>query len=401
MKKFNIQNYARFKNDLNEVNLDLYNDRDKLIVENIKLVENIARSFSTMQQASGVLDITDMIQEGTIGLIAAVDKIEWQTIKLSTNPERTLKSFLSKRIKGAIRRAIDINRGNIRIPEHKLNDMRKNSEQEKKMVEIFFNSIFQSIDTIEYNTNTTYDIIDPAKEYNIDILNKHMANGKYGSNVFILHKFKRQLKPRATIQLVPPNIENPLSEEFDYENFHVYVRSCILHSYDKADSNNTQNVVVMGTNKPIDNMAQINPSNKINIQPRYVNYQIYVNDSQIQVKCISKTGNSNDLILINKDSEEMILSLPIEENVNLEVGTWVLYKNGLVNQIGQNYIEENSCLFLAKIVRIISPFQYEIVFSINGTEPRPRYEKFGRPSVCEVKIVLKTELYVLRQAPIC
>ena len=176
MKKFNIQNYARFKNDLNEVNLDLYNDRDKLIVENIKLVENIARSFSTMQQASGVLDITDMIQEGTIGLIAAVDKIEWQTIKLSTNPERTLKSFLSKRIKGAIRRAIDINRGNIRIPEHKLNDMRKNSEQEKKMVEIFFNSIFQSIDTIEYNTNTTYDIIDPAKEYNIDILNKYLLS---------------------------------------------------------------------------------------------------------------------------------------------------------------------------------------------------------------------------------
>ena len=176
MKKFNIQNYARFKNDLNEVNLDLYNDRDKLIVENIKLVENIARSFSTMQQASGVLDITDMIQEGTIGLIAAVDKIEWQTIKLSTNPERTLKSFLSKRIKGAIRRAIDINRGNIRIPEHKLNDMRKNSEQEKKMVEIFFNNIFQSIDTIEYNTNTTYDIIDPAKEYNIDILNKYLLS---------------------------------------------------------------------------------------------------------------------------------------------------------------------------------------------------------------------------------
>ena len=176
MKKFNIPNYARFKNDLNEINLDLYNDRDKLIVENIKLVENIARSFSTMQQASGVLDITDLIQEGTVGLIAAVDKIEWQTIKLSTDPERTLKSFLSKRIKGAIRRAIDINRGNIRIPEHKLNDMRKNSEQEKKMVEIFFNSIFQSIDSIEHHTNMKYDIIDPTKEYNIDILNKYLLS---------------------------------------------------------------------------------------------------------------------------------------------------------------------------------------------------------------------------------
>ena len=44
------------------------------------------------------------------------------------------------------------------------------------MVEIFFNSIFQSIDTIEYNTNTTYDIIDPAKEYNIDILNKYLLS---------------------------------------------------------------------------------------------------------------------------------------------------------------------------------------------------------------------------------
>lgn len=176
MKKFNIPNYARFKNDLNEINTDLYTDRDKLIADNIKLVENISRSFSTMQQASGVLDITDLIQEGSIGLIAAVDKIDWQTIKASNEPERTLKSFLSKRIKGAIRRAIDINRGNIRIPEHKLNDMRKNSEQEQKMVEIFFNSIFQSIDGIEYSTNTTYDIIDPSKDYNIDILNKYLLS---------------------------------------------------------------------------------------------------------------------------------------------------------------------------------------------------------------------------------
>jgi RNA polymerase sigma factor (sigma-70 family) len=176
MKKFNVPNYARFKNDLNQINTDLYTDRDKLIAENIKLVENIARSFSTTQQASGVLDITDLIQEGSIGLIAGVNKIDWQTIKASNNPERTLKSFLSKWIKGAIRRAIDINRGNIRIPEHKLNDMRKNSEQEKKMVEIFFNSVFQSIDSIEHNTNTTYDIIDPSKDYNIDILNKYLLS---------------------------------------------------------------------------------------------------------------------------------------------------------------------------------------------------------------------------------
>jgi hypothetical protein len=37
------------------------------------LVENIARKFSTSDQASGVLSINDLIQEGSIGLIKAVD----------------------------------------------------------------------------------------------------------------------------------------------------------------------------------------------------------------------------------------------------------------------------------------------------------------------------------------
>lgn len=174
MKKYNIENYIRFKNDIDDINLNLYNDRDKLIVENISLVEKIARSFSTTQQASGVLDITDLIQEGTIGLIYAVDKIDWQTIKSSVDPERTLKSFLTKRIRGAIRRAIDINRGNIRIPEHKLNDIRRNSGEEKKMIEMFFNSVFKSIDDEE--NNKIYNISDQAEEYNIDILNKYLLS---------------------------------------------------------------------------------------------------------------------------------------------------------------------------------------------------------------------------------
>ena len=50
--------------------------------------------------------------------------IIWETILDSADPEKTIKSFLSKRIKGAITRAIDINRGDIRIPEHKLNEIR-------------------------------------------------------------------------------------------------------------------------------------------------------------------------------------------------------------------------------------------------------------------------------------
>jgi len=172
MKKYNIQNYVRYKNDLDKsLARDIQNEREKTIIENLPLVETIARKFSTSDQASGVLSINDLIQEGSIGLIYAVDRIDWDTITDSTDPERTLKSFLSKRIKGAIRRAIDINRGNIRIPEHKLNDMRKNSEQEKKTIELFFNSIFSSIDNDE---DKFIQIEDKTKEYNINIMNKYL-----------------------------------------------------------------------------------------------------------------------------------------------------------------------------------------------------------------------------------
>jgi RNA polymerase sigma factor (sigma-70 family) len=178
MKKYNIANYVRFKHDIASYgNIpDTGDSRQDLIISHISLVETIARKFSTSQQASGVMTINDLIQEGTIGLIAAVDKIDWNQITDSTEPERTLNSFLSKRIKGAIRRAIDINRGNIRIPEHKLNDIRKNSETDKKTVQMFFNSVFYSIDETDQNNNTFYEIPDNSKEYNIDIMNKYLLS---------------------------------------------------------------------------------------------------------------------------------------------------------------------------------------------------------------------------------
>mgnify|MGYP001437513598 CR=1 FL=1 len=180
MKKYNIQNYIRYKEDVvkskPEKHVYIAHTRNDLIVEFLPLVETIARKFSTSQQASGVMDITDLIQEGSVGLTQGVDKIDWEIIQASDDQEKTLKSFLSKRIKGAIRRAVDINRGNIRIPEHKLNELRKNTDQEKRMVEMFFNSIFISLDKNTDISNKTYDIPDNSKEYNIDILNKYLLS---------------------------------------------------------------------------------------------------------------------------------------------------------------------------------------------------------------------------------
>ena len=190
MKSYNIPNYIRYKEDIKESNKDSYANnfesysRDKLIVKFLPLVENIAKKFSTTQQASGVLDITDLIQEGSHGLISAIDKIIWQTIQNSDDPEQTIKSFLSKRIKGAIRRSMDIHRGAIKIPEHKLNEIRNNPDNHE-LSALFFNSVFFSTDD-KINSNDeefSFEIenslskyTDEADDYNIDIMNKYLLS---------------------------------------------------------------------------------------------------------------------------------------------------------------------------------------------------------------------------------
>ena len=180
MKKYNIQNYVRYKNDLETVLLRNENlewgdmSRDQLVAQFMPLVENLARKFSTSDQASGVMSINDLIQEGNYGLVAAVDKIDWSKIIDSEDPEKTIKSFLSKRIKGAIRRAIDINRGDVRIPEHKLNEIRKNPDNEA-MVALFFNSVFSSIDAFNNDDeNPVFQIADNTEPYNIGLMNSYL-----------------------------------------------------------------------------------------------------------------------------------------------------------------------------------------------------------------------------------
>jgi len=193
MKKYNVQNYIRYKEDLKksmpEDKFYDYYTRDEMIIKFMPLVENLARKFSTTQQASGVLSINDLIQIGNEGLIRAVDKLDWDLLIDSEDIEKTLKSFLSKRIKGNIRRRIDMQRGDIRIPEHKLNEIRKNP-QDKAMVAMFFNSVFLSIDAQVLNEddeNIMHQVEDKSEPYNIQLINvylkglmqKHLEGNEY------------------------------------------------------------------------------------------------------------------------------------------------------------------------------------------------------------------------------
>jgi RNA polymerase sigma factor (sigma-70 family) len=122
------------------------------------------------------MSINDIIQEGNANLTKAVDKIDWEKLIDSEDIEKTLKSFLSKRIRGGIRRAIDKNRGTMRIPEHKLNEIRKDGGKDKKMVEMFFNSIFLSVDANPKNEDMVYQIPDKSDPYNEQLLNAYLIS---------------------------------------------------------------------------------------------------------------------------------------------------------------------------------------------------------------------------------
>jgi RNA polymerase sigma factor (sigma-70 family) len=183
LKKYNVKNYIRWKEDV-KFNIQRIPKRDwvdysdkELITLFLPLVENISRKFSTAQEASGTLSILDIIQEGSASLIKAVGKLDRLVLIESEDQEKTLKSFLAKRIKGGIRRNIDKNRAMMRIPEHKLNEIRKDGGKDKEMVRMFFNSIFLSIDNKpKDDDDMIYQIPDKSEPYNMALLNTYLMS---------------------------------------------------------------------------------------------------------------------------------------------------------------------------------------------------------------------------------
>ena len=93
MKKYNVQNYIRYKEDLKrsmpEDKHYVYYTRDELIIKFMPLVENLARKFSTGDQASGILSINDIIQIGNEALVRAADKnlyLFWCRLQVTSEP---------------------------------------------------------------------------------------------------------------------------------------------------------------------------------------------------------------------------------------------------------------------------------------------------------------------------
>jgi DNA-directed RNA polymerase specialized sigma subunit len=64
----------------------------------------------------------------------------------------------------------------MRIPEYKLNDIRKNFGKDRKIVQTFFNQVFMSIDANfnDEGDNPLFQVPDKSEPYNIALLNAYL-----------------------------------------------------------------------------------------------------------------------------------------------------------------------------------------------------------------------------------
>ena len=107
-------------------------------------VIKIANQFNREYASIGVLDVNDLIAAGNIGLVNAWNKIDWEIIGNSTEPDASLWSYIKKRIKWEIRREIDKHSQHISTPINKVEKMRKNMSFEDQIFCDLFPNFFDT-----------------------------------------------------------------------------------------------------------------------------------------------------------------------------------------------------------------------------------------------------------------
>ena len=136
MKWFSIPTYRRHLADLKEYKTG--------IGRYYEWVTRLANQKPKEYSAIGILDTNDLIQAGHIGLAEAWQKIDWERIELSSEPEAELWSFLKRRIKWAIQREIDQFGAHIKVPRRDLEEARNRMEHHDKILCNLFPNFFDT-----------------------------------------------------------------------------------------------------------------------------------------------------------------------------------------------------------------------------------------------------------------
>tara|TARA_R110001606_G_scaffold68951_2_gene157562 strand:- start:6023 stop:6754 length:732 start_codon:yes stop_codon:yes gene_type:complete len=153
--------------------MKFYNRTDAIKAPYIEWPKSMANMFERSYPRIGVLDLTDLLQEGYCSFYKAWEKLNWDIINKAEVKDQpaVITNYLKLNIKNGIRRAIARDRDTIRIPEAYYTDKPHGDAHGGKYDKNYQADIFLTRTFSSFFNDHYLDIANDVSSYDNDLLN--------------------------------------------------------------------------------------------------------------------------------------------------------------------------------------------------------------------------------------
>ena len=142
---------------------------------------DIANGFNTEENAAGILDKNDMIQECYLALVEAWSRLDWDEVKAADEPQARIWAFLKKSIKLKARERVHNTKDGIRIPHSKRWDITETKNVDDFLTQLFPPDFFSENDErlglLDDEYIGRYDIMILGEALD-DVMRKHLSRNE-------------------------------------------------------------------------------------------------------------------------------------------------------------------------------------------------------------------------------